>query len=254
MEKVMKSGIYEIVCFISGGVYVGKTYSGSGFKKRWRSERYDLRKNNGNMNLHLQRAWLKYGEDNFEFRIIEECEDEILSEREILWIKKYRELGKNLYNFTDGGEGMSGWKHSEETKKKMSEARKGKSPSEEHKKKISESLKGRKVPKETLTKVSKSISGDKNHFYGKHHTDETKARMSKSHTGKKLSNEHKRKLSESSKGNKSMTGRHHSEETKKKMSIARKGKKLSEEHKRKILESRKKYFQNKKLMESQNKQ
>ena len=58
-------------------------------------------------NIHLQHAWNKYGEDNFEFSIIEECDIELLDEREIFWIDKLKSYYKlNGYNITLGGGGF----------------------------------------------------------------------------------------------------------------------------------------------------
>lgn len=93
---------------------------------------------------------------------------------------------------------------SDETKKKLSEAQKGKKLSEEHKKKISESHIG--------------------NTYG---------------LGRKFSEESKRKISEAQMGNKNALGCHRSEETRRKISEARRGKKLSDETKRKISEAKK---------------
>ena len=91
----------------------------------------------------------------------------------------------------------------EETKEKMSLARKGKPLSEEHKRKIGESNKGKKL------------------------SEETKEKLSKSHLGKKLSEETKKKISKASKGRKPTLGKHWrlSEITKKKMSKNHRGEK-----------------------------
>lgn len=67
---------------------------------------------------------------------------------------------------------LKGHKHSQETKKRMSETRKGKYPSEEHRKKLSESRKGIipwnkgiSTPGETKKKISETKKGNKNHFW-----------------------------------------------------------------------------------------
>ena len=58
-----------------------------------------------------------------------------------------KDLGTGiLHNRTDGGEGISGLVHTEETRRKMSEARKGKPSSEETKKKLSEVKKNVYIP------------------------------------------------------------------------------------------------------------
>ena len=73
--------------------------------------------------------------------------------------------------------------HSEESKRKISESKKGKpnrhkghSQTEETKRKISEALKGKSHPnsEETKAKISATLKG-------KHHSEETKRKMSESH-------------------------------------------------------------------------
>ena len=77
-------------------------------------------------------------------------------------------------------------KHTEETKKKISESLKGRKLSEEHKRKLSKALKGIHRSEETRKKMSERQKGNKNCNWGKH-----------------LSEEHKRKISEAQKGSKS---------------------------------------------------
>lgn len=64
---------------------------------------------------------------------------------EISTIKHYRGLGNNLCNVSDGGQGISGYVHTEEAKAKMSTAKAGKAQSEEHKAKRSAALKVKAV-------------------------------------------------------------------------------------------------------------
>lgn len=63
-------------------------------------------KKNKHYNTHLQRTWNKYGEDNFEHVIIEECDESLLEEREGYWIEHYeswhRSKGYNLTRFVQG--------------------------------------------------------------------------------------------------------------------------------------------------------
>ena len=70
-------------------------------------------------------------------------------------------------NFTRGGDGVSGYTHSEETRAKLSEAHKGKTLSQEHKDKLSEN--------------HADVSGENNPMYGKQHSEETRAKMSENH-------------------------------------------------------------------------
>lgn len=188
----------------------------------------------------INAARAKYGIDAFDFEILKECDDKELDYWEKYYIKELNTKAPYGYNLTDGGEGMTGYTHSEETIKKISEIQKGKNNSfygkhhsEEQKKKISEANKG-KTPwnkgktnifsEETKKKMSDAQKGEKNNMYGKNHTDEAKKKMSDAKKGEKsyiygkhLSEETKNKISKAKKG------KHHSEEIKKKMSEAKKG-------------------------------
>ena len=117
-----------------------------------------------------------------------------------------------LRNKTYGGDGISGYVFSEETKKKLSEAHKGKTHSEKSRRNMSESQKGKTFSEETKRKLSEAKKG-------KTHSEETKRKLSEAKKGKTFSEEHKRKLSESQKG------KSRSEESKRKLSEANKGRK-----------------------------
>lgn len=71
-----------------------------------------------------------------------------------------KDLGTGiLYNFTDGGQGSSGRKHSDYTKQKIKDKRKHQIISDETKEKMSASKKGRKHSNETKEKMSLSMIG-----------------------------------------------------------------------------------------------
>lgn len=63
-------------------------------------------------NYPLYKAFRKYGIDNFKFSVIEECNSEILSERERYWIAYYETFGPKGYNQTPGGDGCPKILHS----------------------------------------------------------------------------------------------------------------------------------------------
>jgi hypothetical protein len=106
MEE-LKSGIYKITCLKNGKVYVGQAQD---IKERWKEHKRGLT-GNYHHNIHLQRAWNKYGEKHFKFEIIEYVK--LLDEREIYWIEKL-DTFKNGYNRTLGGGGTLGRKYTEE--------------------------------------------------------------------------------------------------------------------------------------------
>ena len=68
MEEFKQTGVYEIKNIVNNKRYVGSTTMS--FTKRLDHHRCLLR-NGTHKNAHLQRAWNMYGEDNFEFNILE---------------------------------------------------------------------------------------------------------------------------------------------------------------------------------------
>lgn len=119
------------------------------------------------------------------------------------YISYYKMIGCRLTNGTIGGDqppSTKGRKHTEESKQKMSESKKGKAipwlnggleRSEEHRNNLSKSLKGRISPNkgkkfsdEYKNKLSESHrglnSGEKHPMYGKTHSEETKKKISES--------------------------------------------------------------------------
>ena len=151
--------------------------------------------------------------------------EEEMNSDEQYYIKLFKTLYPNGYNLTEGGEGCVA---SEESRKKMSLAQKGKHISEEQKKKLSIALKGRIMSDEHKKKIGEASKG-------RHHSEESKKKMSLSKKGKpsgmlgkKHSEESKKKMSQNHydcSGEKNpLFGKHLSEETKKKMSLSKKGK------------------------------
>lgn len=122
--------------------------------------------------IHHRYNWIKNLEKEDLKPIIElvnefdNREDALNDEMEL--ISFLRELGENLVNGTDGGEGVIGYKHTKETKKKISKKLNGKIPwnkgihqTDEVKKKLSIALKGRIISEETKKKISNSMKGKK---------------------------------------------------------------------------------------------
>lgn len=134
-----RPGIYEIYNRISGKSYIGQTCNLNRRLRRHRS----LLKNGGEHNKHLQAAFDKYGIAAFSFRIIEFVENtEDLTTAETRIIKRY--AAKDLYNQRPASDSNFGFRHSEASRKKMSEGRKGIKFSETHKENLSKSRRGTK--------------------------------------------------------------------------------------------------------------
>ena len=94
----MSIGIYKVKNLINSKVYIGQSVD---IEKRWSTHIAELN-NNYHYNAHLQRAWNKYGKENFEFSIVEECDVNQLNQREIYWISKFNSY-EDGYNLTSGG-------------------------------------------------------------------------------------------------------------------------------------------------------
>jgi len=222
----MKGYIYKIIS-PSGRIYIGQTINLKQRLSRYKGKHCKTQ-------TKLYRSIEKYGWESHIFEVIEECFVELLEEREIFWIKEYNSFIFGL-NCNEGGIGIKNIGHTDEAKKKMSEAAKGRVVSDETKKKMSESHKGITFSEETKKKISESNKG-------KIISDETKQKLSAAQTNKKYTMEAKNKMSESAKKRKRSKV---SEETKLKISESHKNKKVSEKTKLKMkkaaLERHKKY-------------
>lgn len=179
-------GIYKFTNKYDRRVYIGQAVD---VIRRYKAHKGEALKNKDNNKNYFHSAIRKYGFDAFDFDILIECPREYLNYWEIFYIKYYNSNDKkNGYNETEGGystvfsedvlKRMSesakkrgsnfpeGYHLSNEHKKKLSEAHKGKPPgnkgrhiSEEQRKKHSEFMKGRVQSPETLRKKSESLKG-----------------------------------------------------------------------------------------------
>jgi group I intron endonuclease len=123
MKKIC--GIYQIKSNVNNKVYVGQSIN---IMDRFVRHRYHLNKGI-HKNVHLQRAWRKYGKENFEFSIIEECCDKQLDVMEEAIVNKIDK--KFLYNISEDFTSRHGTKnpffgmrHTQKSKNKMSEWKK----------------------------------------------------------------------------------------------------------------------------------
>lgn len=224
--------IYTITNTANNKFYVGSTNDAISRRYvHWRRLRTGV-----HHSAHLQAAWNKYGEAAFQFSVVETYttkEDMLAAEQR--WLDKYVDT-PSCYNFSKNAtspwlgqprelhpmygeprpettrekisialkqayaEGVAhprtGKQHTEETKRKISESRKGKMSGENHyrwgkklsdevKKKISDAQRGVKKAPRVLTEEGKAkiraaaAAGRFNSFAGKKHTEETKRKLSK---------------------------------------------------------------------------
>lgn len=159
-------GIYLILCEANGKIYVGSTKN---FKKRWGTHK-GLLEIERHFNIHLQRAWLKYGKENFKFVVHEELgefDKNFHFERENFWMDYFRNSGKILFNIARAG---GGWGPETFLRK------------EEIGAKISKSL---RLFSATLTQEERNLKFGKGKL-GSHHTEEHNRKTSEARMNKKI--------------------------------------------------------------------
>jgi group I intron endonuclease len=224
----MKSGIYLIKNIENKKVYIGSAVN---IDKRWKKHKADLEKGKHHSCL-LQRAWNKYGEQSFKFEIIEEVlNPEHLLSYEQVYLDYYKSYENDKgYNICKVAGSTYGITYTEESKKKISESNKGKNAGKKHSDQTRKKMSEAQNKPEIKNKLSTIRTG-------KRLSEETKQKIREARIGKNLSEEIKNKMSQAK------IGKKHSEQTKKKIGESNKGRNIgvkhSEEHKRKISEAMK---------------
>ena len=184
----MKTGYIYKITSPSGKIYIGQTLN---IKKRINS----YKSNSCNRQFKLYNSLIKYSWNNHIIEIIEDCDYNIIDEKEIYWIEYYDSYNNGL-NLTIGGKGKNGMTYS--NKKNISKANKGKIAwnkgltgiySKETLEKISQKSKG-KIPwnkglkdvysEETLFKISNSRKGKPGYWKGKTINEEQRKKISNS--------------------------------------------------------------------------
>lgn len=248
-------GIYTIKNNINNKLYVGQSWD---INKRIYEHKHCEH------NKHLQRAYDKYGIDNFEFSVIKEIHESPLTQifldvYEDHYITAYKTINNEYgYNKRYGG---SRGKFSEESKELLRKSLTGikKTYSKDSYEKMCLSRKGRipwnkgkkeDLSIETRTKLSELARNRNPPMKGKKHNEETIIKMRKAKIGKvspmkgrQLSSESKNKMSSAKKGKVPWNkGLKVTIEIRKKLSDSHKGIKNTEEQKKKISESMKKVW------------
>lgn len=148
--NIRGSGIYAIVNTVTGKRYVGSAIS---IDKRWGDHRKALR-GGRHHSIKLQRSWGVHGESAFALVVLEQvCDAALLIEREQHWIDTL-DTYRNGYNAVPTAGSQRGYRHTEATRQKMSEAGKrrvargvingkGREFTEEHRARLSAAAKAR---------------------------------------------------------------------------------------------------------------
>ena len=216
------AGVYEIKNTINGHIYIG---SSCNVKQRWNKHKLTLNKGI-NRSTHLQCAWNKYGEQVFEFTILLICDPENTLYYEQIFMDALHPEYNIAINATAS---MQGLHMPEKTKRKISDANKGRVFSEETRRKLSEANKGNVMSEEARKKIGEASKGHVPWNKGKRLSKETRAKMSEAHQN--ISEETRRKISEAG------VGRKASDETRRKIIESNKRRTVSEETRLKISES-----------------
>lgn len=198
-------GIYRIKNLVNNKCYYG---SSKQIEKRLTRHKREL-KNNIHINCILQRAWDKYGEDNFLFEVVEECHINVLLETEQKYLDLHPEY--NIGIKSSGGDNLTKNPNKDLIVKKMTESvkkRYDEMSDEEKKQKHSKPMEinsnwkggisichceicGKKISqgaKRCMVHIKYERNGADNPFFGRKHSEETKKKLSESRKGKKPTN------------------------------------------------------------------
>lgn len=222
MEKL--SGVYRIRNKVNGKFYIGRSID---INKRFYQHKSALRKGKHG-SIYLQRAWDKYGEDNFIFEPLVLCsEDESLILEQYV-LDNYKTDLYNVMKYSTGGDTISYHPNREQIRAKISNTLKeinskltfeervkkyahigpnngryGKPVSDHVREAVRKHSLGNQYAKGVkrtpehralLSKLAKQRTGVKNPFYGKKHTEETRRKLSEKQKGKKPANSRKIKI------------------------------------------------------------
>lgn len=206
------AGVYEIVHLPTGRRYVGSSID---MRARWREHRVSLLRCTHH-SIALQRAWSKYGDNEFCFRPLLICSREttvFFEQRAIDTLRPefncsptagsqlgYRHRAETIQKMKAAAVGrpssFKGFRHSAESRRLISENKRGKSSgplTDRRRQRISDALKGRAVPVDRRALISASLTGLKQ-------SKETIARRVEKLRGKKRSPEVRLAASERMRG------------------------------------------------------
>lgn len=114
--------IYQAINKVNGHSYIGLTKNG--LKLRKRGHYYAAF--TANSDLYFHRALRKYGDESFEWIVIDRADSlEELNRLEMEYIEHFGTYGDNGYNLTNGGDGQSGVEIPRISRERMARAKGG---------------------------------------------------------------------------------------------------------------------------------
>lgn len=154
----MKIGVIYKITSPTGKIYIGKAVN---FAARYATYRNRLAE--GQPALH--NSFLGHGFEAHVFEILETTTVDKLAELEVDYIKRYKSFAKhneNGLNLTQGGDGAFGRKDSEQVKERRASRHRGTKRSEETRKRMSVAAKGKpkKYSPEELEKKRTQLTGN----------------------------------------------------------------------------------------------
>jgi group I intron endonuclease len=185
--------IYKVLNKVNGKIYIGQTTKPVGlrFIRHLNSAKYGVKYKSA-----FLEALKKYGAENFEVKTIARCDTkEHLDQAEKFYINFFKSKAPDGYNLTDGGGSTYGFNQPEEANRKNREAHLGLVRSEETRKLISENKKGKKInyPKDRkgFPPWNKGLTKE---------TDLRVAKIGKANTGRQFSDETRKSWSDQRSG------------------------------------------------------
>lgn len=170
------AAIYKIICVVTDDFYIGSAVK----PKRRRWEHWDALKKNRHHCVALQGAWNEYGEDAFEFEIVEEVADESkLLGVEDTYLARYAG-NPDCYNTALSTQIPCSTQ--KEIREKIAQSLKGYYAENEHPRQ------GKKHTPETLAKIAANRtppSGENHYRYGKTVSEEIRKKIGDAQRNKK---------------------------------------------------------------------
>ena len=238
MDVMSLGGVYRITNLQNSKVYVGST----SLLKRRKADHWQLLRRGAHFNMHLQAAWNKYGEDSFVFSVLVTCGEADLLRLEQQFIDLYLSADQERgYNIAPVAGTCRGYSHTDEAKRRIASAMRGKPKSAAAIARMVASQTGRAVSDEQKRQISATLTGRAS-------TPEAIAKRAAKNTGKKrtaaqragMSLAARRRMEDPHNAEmmlqlaRSHAGKTRSDESRARMSTAHVGKPLSDKHRRNL--------------------